>query len=419
MSAPEAVVISIGEEVLRGEVTDTNRAFLGEGLSALGFRVTEGITVPDEEERIVAAFERAANAAPVTVATGGLGPTGDDLTAAAAAKFAGVELVASPKAIENIAARIKCRPDEVTGSRLNMALVPDGAGVYPNPCGAAPGIHVEKNGRHLFLLPGVPHEMRAIFEESVAPALETLFPGRARRAARLFHVSGWPESRADAAAREALAELLSTGLELGTKLGRGWVSLRAAAEGEEGARLVDEAAGLLAGRFGEALWGEGPKATIEAAAARELLARKLTLALAESCTGGLVASRLVSVPGVSAALLEGLVTYSNAAKIRLLGVDPAIITAHGAVSAECAGAMATGLRTRCGADITLAVTGIAGPQGGSASKPVGTVHFAVAGPGGVEHDVQRFGGVRHWVRERAASHALWMLWRAARQTSDQ
>jgi len=440
LEAPAAALVSIGEEVLRGEVVDTNRAFLVERLSALGFRVAAGFTVGDREADIVEALERAAGAAPLVVATGGLGPTGDDISAVAAARFAGVGLIESPEALKGIARRLGCRPDEIGEPRRCMALVPAGARALPNPRGAAPGIYLGVRGpgfgvqeksrsrggepnpeprtpdpevRHLFLLPGVPGEMRAIFEESVAPELEKVFPDRPRRRARMWHVSGWPESEADATARETLGALLAPGrLELGTKLGGGWVSLRAAGEGPEAARLIEEAGRLLASRFGDALWGEGA-ATIEEVAARALLDRGLKLALAESCTGGLIASRLVSFPGISAALLEALVTYGDESKTRLLGVDPELIETHGAVSRECAEAMARGLRTRCGADITLAVTGIAGPSGGQPEKPVGTVHFAVDGPGGTLHEVRRFGGERQWVRRRAASHGLWMIWRAA------
>ncbi len=440
MIAPATVIVAIGEEVLRGEVTDTNSAWLGERLSALGFRVPAGMTVADREPDIIEALERAVRLAPAVVVTGGLGPTGDDLSAPAAAKFAGVDMVESPEAVAGIARRMRCSPEEVTGNRRRMALVPEGSKIYSNPEGSAPGIHLSVSGsefrvpgstpdntdpgtptrnpepgtRNLFLLPGVPREMKAIFDVSIEPALEGLFPDRPRRHARLLHVSGWSESQADGAAREALAELLSAGqLELGTKLGQGWVSLRVAAEGPDGANLVENAAKLLEERFAESLWGEGT-ARLEDAVAKLLLCQGLTLSLAESCTGGMLASRLVSVPGISSSLVSGLITYSNESKIHLLGVSPRLIDRHGAVSAACAKAMASGLRTSSGADITLAVTGIAGPNGGSADKPVGTVHFAVATPQEVKHDVQNFGGSREWVRERASSYGLWLIWRAAK-----
>ena len=220
-----------------------------------------------------------------------------------------------------------------------MALVPKGARALPNPAGAAPGIHIESGGRHLVLLPGVPHEMKAIFTESVRPLVDKLFPGRVRRTERFWQIASWPESEADAEARKALADMLAPphALEFGTLLGRGWVTLRAVAEGAEGQRALAEADRRIRARFGEALWSAEPADTIEAAAARELLARGLSLALAESCTGGLIVARLV-----------------------------------------------------------------------------GTVFFAVAGEGGVETDSRRLAGSRDWIRERAAAHGLWMLWKAAK-----
>jgi len=261
--------------------------------------------------------------------------------------------------------------------------------------------------------------MKAIFAESVRPMIERLFPDRARRDERHWHVAAWPESEADAAAREALGDLVGPGrLELGTLLGRGWVTLRAAGEGARAGERLAEADRRMSVRFGDSIWGTAKDDSLEAAAAREVLGKGLTLALAESCTGGLLASRLVSAPGISAALIESLVTYGNEAKTQLLGVPAGLIAHHGAVSRECAEAMAAGLRERSGADITLAVTGIAGPDGGNPQKPVGTVHFALAGPAGLTWEQKRFGGSRDWVRERAAAHGLWLLWRAARATGN-
>ena len=448
-TAPEAVILAIGEEVLRGEVTNTNAAWLGAELTALGFRVAEHRAVADREEAIIAAFREATARAPLVLATGGLGPTGDDLTAGAAARFLGVELAESAEVLEAIAKRQGRAVAELSPGGRRMALVPAGSQALPNPCGAAPGIRLEgrrmkDEGRReaeagsspssfilhpsalasqVFLLPGVPHEMQAIFTESVRPLLEKLFPGRRRVLARFWQIASWPESEADAEARKALADLLSppasglkpqASLEFGTLLGRGWVTLRATAEGPEAEALLAEADRRIRARFGDSLWSTQPADTLEAAAARELLGRGLSLALAESCTGGLIAARLVGIPGISGALKEGLVTYSNEAKVRLLGVGAEILMNRGVVSRECAEAMATGLRQRSAADITLAVTGIAGPEGGSAAKPVGTVFFAVAGERGVEADSRRLGGSRDWIRERAAAHGLWMLWKAAK-----
>lgn len=413
---PEAIVLSIGDEVLRGEVVNANAAWLGAELSARGFRVVRHLGVADREGEIVAALAECAAAAALTIATGGLGPTGDDLTAAAAARWAGAELVEDASVLAAIAARTGRPAGELDADRRRQALVPAGAAALPNPLGTAPGIHLDRGGRHVILLPGVPAEMRAIYAQSAGPLVERLFPDRPRRAALLLHLAAVPEREADALARAELAGPLGAGrLELGTVLGRGGVTLRLCAPGPEGPGLLAGARERLAGVFGERLWGEGA-ATVEEAAAGELLRRGLRLALAESCTGGLLAARLVGVPGVSAALSEALVVYSNEAKQRLLGVDPGIIARHGAVSPECARACAEGLRARSGADITLAVTGIAGPEGGGPDKPVGTVDFAVASPAGTLLERQRFPGGREWVRERAAAFGLWLIWRQARRT---
>lgn len=417
-SAPEALILCIGDEVLRGEVTNTNAAWLGAELSSLGFRVAEHRAVADREAAIVEAFTAAMSAAPLVVATGGLGPTGDDLTVDAAAKFMGVRVHEDQAVLETIARRQGRPIAEVSFGGRRMTRVPDGAEVLPNSCGAAPGVHLARAGRHLFLLPGVPHEMKAIFSESIAAIVAQAFPDRLRRTERYWLLANWPESDADTEARKTLGSLIGPGrLEFGTLLGRGWVTLRAVGEGAEGERLLAEAHRLMMERFADTVFSTDKNETLEAVTARELLTSGLTLAMAESCTGGLLASRLVSTPGISAALLESLVTYSNQSKQRLLGVPEAVLAAHGAVSRECAEAMATGLRERSGADITLSVTGIAGPEGGTPAKPVGTVHFALASAGGVEADSRRLGGSRDWIRERAAAHGLWMLWRAARQSA--
>ncbi len=439
-NAPAAIILCIGEEVLRGEVTNTNAAWLGAELTSLGFRVAEHRAVADREDAIVEALRGAAAGAPLVVATGGLGPTGDDLTADAVARLMGVKLVEDRAVLEAIAARQGRQVSELSPGGRRMARVPEGAAVLPNPVGAAPGILIRGGGgrgaggggetpgpaprttspvptnAHLFLLPGVPHEMKAIFTESVAPLVEKEFPDRARRLERYWHLAAWPESQADAEGRKALAGLLAPDgpLEFGTLLGRGWVTLRAVGEGPGADARLAEGDRRMRERFGDALFGTDKSDTLDAAAGRALIERGVRVALAESCTGGLLAARLVGTPGISASFVESLVTYSNEAKMRLLGVPAVVIMNRGAVSRECAEAMATGLRERSGADITLSVTGIAGPEGGTAAKPVGTVHFGLATARGVEVDSQHFGGSRDWVRERAAAHGLWLLWKAAR-----
>jgi len=417
-SCPQAAIVAIGEELLRGETTDTNSAWLAAQLSALGYQVRMGLTVGDNQPDIISAMQNATARASLVLVTGGLGPTGDDLTAAAVAAFAGVELLESRSALENIAGRLRCSQEDITAARRRMAQVPDGARIFPNPTGVAPGIGLTRDNCNIFLLPGVPHEMKSIFEESLVPEIRQMLSGPPAGGVRLLHLCGWSESKADLAARGALGAMLETGkIELGTRLGRGGLSFRLTSQETEKAadELLEKASDILKEVFGPGLWGRDTETLAEKVV--ELLTRHgRTLALAESCTGGGISSSLVGVPGVSAVLKQALVTYSNQAKIDLLTVPPELIAEHGAVSPQCAAAMARGLRSSAQADINLSVTGIAGPDGGTPEKPVGTVHFSVAGPEGrIESEVHCFGGPRNWVRDRAISHALWMIWRTAQK----
>jgi competence/damage-inducible protein CinA-like protein len=415
-SCPQAAIVAIGEELLRGETTDTNSAWLGAQLSALGYQVRMGLTVGDNQPDIIAALQNATDRASLVLVTGGLGPTGDDLTVAAVAAFAGVDLLESQPALENIAQRLGCSLEEITAARRRMAQIPDGARIFANPTGVAPGIGLAIKTCNMFLLPGVPHEMKAIFEESLVPEIRQLLPGPKQASIRLLHLCGWSESKADVAARAALSKMIAASkIEIGTRLGRGGLSFRLTSQDAEGEKLLEEASGVLQKVFGPELWGRDEESLAEKVV--ELLTRHgRTLALAESCTGGGISSELVGVPGVSAVLKQALVTYSNQAKIDLLAVPGELIAEHGAVSQQCATAMARGLRSSAQADINLSVTGIAGPDGGTPAKPVGTVHFSVAGPEDlIESEVHRFGGPRNWVRDRAISHALWMIWRTAQK----
>ncbi len=415
-SCPQAAIVAIGEELLRGEITDTNSAWLGAQLSALGYQVRMGLTVGDNQPDIISALQNATDRASLVLVTGGLGPTGDDLTVAAVAAFAGLDILESQLALENIAKRLRCSLEEISAARRRMAQIPDGARIFANPAGVAPGIGLAIKTCNIFLLPGVPHEMKAIFEESLVPVIRQLLPGPKQTSLRLLHLCGWSESKADVAARAALSKMLATGkIEIGTRLSRAGLSFRLTSQGARAEKLLEEASGILKAIFGPKLWGRNGESLAEKVV--ELLARHgRTLALAESCTGGGISSELVGVPGISAVLKQALVTYSNQAKIDLLAVPPELIAKHGAVSRQCATAMARGLRSSAQADINLSVTGIAGPDGGTPDKPVGTVHFSVAGPEDlIESEVHCFGGPRNWIRDRAIGHALWMIWRTAQR----
>lgn len=416
---PPVVVLTVGDELLLGDRLDTNARWLARALTDASFRVVEVLTVGDDEGEIARAFAEAVAIARsgVVIVTGGLGPTSDDRTREAAAGFLGVHLVEEPELLSALEDRARQRGHaQLPRLHRRIARVPAGAVIHRNPVGLAPALELEINDgatTALFLLPGVPAEMQAVFTGSVQPALERRFPDRGGAAAvAVVRTSGIPES--------ALAEALERTLppELGVKLqyrpSVEGVELRFSATGDgSGLRLARalEAAdpALAPWRLG------GAGATLEGATLEACRRRGWTLGVAESCTGGMVGARLTDVPGSSDVFLGSVVAYSNRAKSTLLGVPPSLIEAEGAVSEPVARAMALGALGPLDANVSVAVTGIAGPGGGSPGRPVGTVWFAVAG-GGIPVEAERatFPGGRDEIRTRATQHALRMIWRRAR-----
>jgi nicotinamide-nucleotide amidase len=304
-----------------------------------------------------------------------------------------------------------------------QTMAPRGAELLENPRGSAPGLRATVGGGTIYILPGVPHEMRGMFREQVLPeivrAARSALEGRGRicSARRYLVVHGMPEAevskRLEGVAREGEDGTLRVGTR--TRSGVITVRLRAIAATEEGAsRLAEEALGAARDRLGDAALGEGDR-TLAELVAEAALGKNLTLAVAESCTGGMIASALVAVPGISEALVEGTVAYSNDAKVRRLGVSGELIEQKGAVSAEVARAMAAGAREKSGADLAVAVTGVAGPGGGTEAKPVGLVYIATATRAGTEAIERRFRGERQVVRDRTTQTALRLLLEEARR----
>jgi len=336
-----------------------------------------------------------------------LGPTQDDCTRHGLAAAMDVPLVEHPEAARHLEAWTKARRRTISPSNRVQTLLPEGAEVLPNPIGTAVGIAARLGDAHIFCLPGVPGEMRAMLDEHVLPRLRQATPGRVTRV-RTVRTFGLPES----VIGERLADLMTAGrpTRLGTACHAGLIDVHIHTTGDpdEADRLLEADAAAVRERLGAAVFGEGEE-TIEAAVARLLDAQGATVALAESCTGGLIASKLVAVPGMSEHLLEGVVAYSNAAKVRSLGVPEEMLEEYGAVSEPVVCAMAEGIRDRAGADYALAVTGIAGPGGGTREKPVGTVWFAMADASDTEVICERLHGDRPLVRERSANYALNML----------
>jgi nicotinamide-nucleotide amidase len=403
-----AEIIAVGSEMLTPFRLDTNSLFLTEELNRLGVAVIRKSVVGDDRALVREALLEALERADLVIATGGLGPTEDDLTREAASDALGRRLLVNEQVLGHIRERFARMGRVMAPNNERQALVPEGAQVLPNAFGTAPGLWIEAGGRALVLLPGPPGELRHIFAEQVRPLLEPRASAR-RMTHRLVRVAGMPESDLDhriAAIYKTYSDVETTilatpeGIEIHLTL---W-SEDAAAAG----RRADELAGRIAQELGEAVFSVNGE-TLDEVVARELTLAGATIAVAESCTGGLVSERLTNVAGSSVFFRGGVVSYSNEMKTAWVGVPAALIERHGAVSAEVAIAMAEGARRTTGASIGLSITGIAGPGGGSAEKPVGTVHIALATSRGTRERLFRFGGERDRVRRLASQSALEML----------
>ena len=410
-----AALISIGDELLLGEIVDTNRPFIAQQLLTLGITVVRAETVGDEVPEIAAAFQRALSCADVVLCSGGLGPTDDDLTLEGLAIAVGLDLVFYDEVMRQMAERLKRPVEALSGSNRKQALLPRGAEVLRNDWGTAPGVHLAlPGGKHVFCMAGVPREMKGVLTERILPILKTLYPTQKSVVIKSLHAWGIPESTVG----EGIRELMSAGKNpnVGTRVGGGVVSVRLVSSGaNESEAQAALAPTLLRVRevLGNFYFGADQE-TLSSAAFKALLAHKKTVAFAESCTAGMAASLLAENPGVSAVLLEGAVVYSNAAKIRCGGVKAETLLAHGAVALETASELAEGLRLRSGADIAVSVTGVAGPDGGSDAKPVGLVCFGLSTIKGVRTFERKYLGLdRNTVRLRAAHQALDLIRRAA------
>jgi nicotinamide-nucleotide amidase len=355
-----AWVLTIGDELLRGEIVDSNKSFISERLLQLEIQTTRHVTVADAADEIAEQLRAAAANAQVVLISGGLGPTRDDITTAVVARTFGRELIRRPEEVERIRAFFASVGREMAENNAKQADFPEGAEVLPNPLGTAPGFMLEAEGTLFFCMPGVPRELYRMVDEEILPRL------------RAHPLIGTPDD-------VVRARLLRTfGLGESTLVPDNLVRVvaRGADEAEAGARL-DAAVAEVKRRLGPLVVGESER-PLEAVVGELLVDGKHTVAIAESCTGGLIASLLTDVPGSSAYLVEGVVAYSNEAKIRELGVSGDDLDEHGAVSQPVAEQMARGIRERTGAQFGVATTGIAGPDGGSEEKPVGTVYVALA-----------------------------------------
>ncbi len=401
-----ASIVSIGTELTLGQTVDTNSAWIAARLAALGVRAERHVTVPDELLPICEALTSAAQASDVLIVTGGLGPTDDDLTRVALATASGEALVFDAAGFEQIRAYFAQRNRRMPEPNRAQAMRPRGAAAIANTCGTAPGLAMTLLGRPCFALPGVPFEMKAMFDRDVAPALAAAARGGVLRTCTI-RTFGMGES----AIGERLADLMQRGRnpELGTTAALGIISVRinaTAATRERADALLTHTRQVVESRLGAVVFGYGED-TLSSAVGRLLADKRMTVSTAESCTGGLIAKELTDIPGSSAYMLGGVVCYSNEAKRALVGVEEGMLAEHGAVSAPVASALAQGCRARFDSDLAISVTGVAGPGGGSVEKPVGLVYIGLATRDAVTVHEQRFGQLpRDVIRLRTAHVAL-------------
>jgi nicotinamide-nucleotide amidase len=404
-------IIATGDELTTGLIADSNAAWISMRLLDIGVPTVLHLAVGDDLEAIVDAFRIAGARAEQVIVTGGLGPTEDDITREAFCRFAGVDTVEDAGAAEKLRAIFAAMKRTMTPNNLKQARIPAGSTLIENATGTAPGFYMASAGAVYYFLPGVPRECQAMMEAKILPLL-TRSAGGAVFRMRLLRTFGMTESQLD----ENLKTVpLPAGVRLGYRAIFPEIHLKLLAEAQSEAAAdaaLDQAAASIRAVVGEVIYSEDGRGLEEVVLdlARE---RGLRLAVAESCTGGLIAKRLTDISGSSLVFDRGFVTYSNRAKTELLGVPREVLDSHGAVSAETAIAMARGARERSGADLVAAVTGISGPTGGTADKPVGTVFIATADQNGVRADRYFFARWdRAMVRELTAQAGLEILRRA-------
>lgn len=409
-----AEIVAIGTELLMGQILDTDAQYLSRRLQSLGISVYHHQTVGDNPQRMRDALALALSRSDVVITTGGLGPTQDDISKEIAAEIMGREMIFdenSWQAIQGYFARMgRVCPE----NNRRQALFARGCTILDNACGTAPGCLIEQDGKVVVQLPGPPHEMADMFERHVYALLARRTGGCI--ASRYIRIYGLGESQV---AQMCGSYIESCGeVSVAPYCSLGECQLRVTARGDSEEDALDKVLPVVAALkaiLGESVYAvmDTSEGSMEEAAGEALTSRGLTVATAESCTGGLVAARLVNYPGISSALYEAHVTYANEAKVKYCGVRPETLAAHGAVSEETAREMALGLRERSGADITAATTGIAGPGGGTKEKPVGLVYVACADKSGVRVERLQLTGNRERVRNLAALRALDMIRRAA------
>ncbi len=410
----QAEILSVGTELLLGEIVDTNAQYLSRRLKEWGVDVYRRVTVGDNPARLAASFGEALERSDVVIATGGLGPTADDITARCLAAALGRDLVFNSAAWEEIVAWFKKRDRTPRAADRKQAMIVEGGQHMPNANGTAPGQIVLRGGKLAALLPGPPREMIPMFENQVLSAVAKTFTHLVPLTCKDLHLAGIGESQV----QEILADLMEgSNPSLAPYSGLGQIRLRIAARGNnsrESRGLVDGIEERVRSRLGDYVFGTDDD-TLESSCGKLLTRSGLTLSVAESITGGLVCHRLTAVPGAAKYLRMGMVAYSDSAKGSCLGISKDVVAAQNAVNPGVAAGMAEGIRALAGTKIGLSTTGFAGPSGGTAREPVGSVYFGLSHPGGTEIEHEKFAGDRAAIKERAAQHSLFMLWRYLRR----
>lgn len=398
-------LIAVGTEILLGNIVNTNAAYLSEKCAELGFSCYYQSVVGDNAKRLEETIRQALSRADIVLLSGGLGPTEDDLTKETAAAVLGKKLVLHEKSREAIRTYFRKKGMEIAENNWKQAMVPEDCIVVDNPNGTAPGIIMEDQGRHLILMPGPPGELIPMFEDSISPYLQNLQTEVIY--SKTVKVCGVGESKAEMQIKDLIDQQSNPTIATYAKIGEVHLRVTARAESKEKAKqLVKPMVKELKRRFGDSVYTTKEKVTLEQSVADLLKERGYTITTAESCTGGMLAARLINVPGVSEVYRTGFITYANKAKRKELGVLKETLRLYGAVSRETAMEMARGAAEHADAEVALATTGIAGPDGGTETKPVGLVYISCYVAGEVTVREYRFSGNRAKIRESAVAAAL-------------
>jgi nicotinamide-nucleotide amidase len=397
-------ILSVGTELLLGDILNTNSQYLNRRLADLGISVYFNTTVGDNPQRLKKALEIAFSRSDMVIATGGLGPTKDDLTKEVSAEFFGKKLILHEESLNRIKEFFEKRGLPLTEGNIKQAYIIEGSKVIPNDWGTAPGIIYENNGKILILLPGPPREMIPMFETYVVPYLLTLSSETIQ--SKVLRVCGLGESFMEERIKDLIENQTNPTIAPYAKEGEAILRITAKAKSkEEAEKLIEEVEKEIRKRLGDFIYGEGD-ITLEEVVVKLLIEKGITIAVAESCTGGMISARIVNVPGVSKVFKEGIIAYSNESKVKRLNISEETLKKYGAVSKECALEMARNVAMISGADIGLSSTGIAGPEGGTSDKPVGLVYLGLYMNGVENYKELKLSGDRNRIRLYTTINAL-------------